>query len=266
MSNLTSKEKEKIFQDLLDNNSLSKQNLRDSQMANIDPKFNFSDTDFYLKYVKDEPWLPLLNHGVELFTLPFTYTPEDALHLYQVNMYCDLIQYQDLKDKKIIDIGCAYGKGVDILNRYYDYKVDGYDINKAFIHIAKETYPHLTFTDTLNIDDYDVLLFVNSLHAVWNSGLIHRLKDKQLYINDFFSADALNDFKTLLALNKWEVKLEEDVSQKWMYGMRKDIDTLDKRFPNVTSVSKNAYKHIQANRLRQFEVGSNRAYKYIIQC
>ena len=63
-----------------------------------------------------------------------------------------------------------------------------------------------------------------------------------------------------------EVKLEEDVSQKWMYGMRKDIDTLDKRFPNVTSVSKNAYKHIQANRLRQFEVGSNRAYKYIIQC
>ena len=48
--------------------------------------------------------------------------------------------------------------------------------------------------------------------------------------------------------------------------MRKDIDTLDKRFPNVSSVSKNAYKHIQANRLRQFEVGSNRAYKYIIQC
>ena len=71
MSELTSTEKEKLFQLFTDNSSnISQKMIREGKLSEVTPIINFSDTDFLEKYVRNEPWLPFTNHGIELMTPP----------------------------------------------------------------------------------------------------------------------------------------------------------------------------------------------------
>jgi SAM-dependent methyltransferase len=266
MSELTSTEKEKLFQLFTDNSSISQKMIREGKLSEVTPIINFSDTDFLEKYVRNEPWLPFTNHGIELMSPPFAYMIDDIKYLYQNNLYCDLLRGVQIDNKKFLDVGCGFGRGVNVIKNYFGADIDGYDINETFINYAKEQFPNNNYYQTINFDNYDTLVFVNSLHVVWNSGLIHILKEKELLITDFFTADSLRDFKELIKLNNWKVTLEQDDTTKVIFGLQKDIDSIEKRFPEVSKTALSAYKHIQHNRLHQFQISHNKQYKYHIEC
>lgn len=267
MSDLTSQEKEKLFQLFTETSTISQKQLRENKLSHINPVVNFSDTDFLEKYVRNEPWVPFTNHGIELMTTPFSYHLDDTRYLYQTNLYCDLLRGALLRhDSNLLDVGCGLGRGVEVIKRYYGVNVDGYDINETFINYAKEKFPGNNYSTSVDYSKYDTLVFANSLHVVWSSGLLHILKDKTLLITDFFTPDSLQDFTNLIKKNNWKVEIQEDQTRQVMYGITKDLDTIQKRFPGVSKTAIAAYKHIQKNRLHQFEIGHNKQYKYHIVC
>ena len=140
MSELTSTEKEKLFQLFTDNSSISQKMIREGKLSEVTPIINFSDTDFLEKYVRNEPWLPFTNHGIELMSPPFAYMIDDIKYLYQNNLYCDLLRGVQIDNKKFLDVGCGFGRGVNVIKNYFGADIDGYRKKAVFVKRPQDKY------------------------------------------------------------------------------------------------------------------------------
>ena len=111
---------------------------------------NLSDQEFFDCYVKEEKWHPLQNHG--LVDEDIKLQKEDLDFPYQVTSYLNLFKNNQIKNKKILDIGCGWGRGAYIIKKYLpDNEVTGIDINQSFIDYAKNNYKDVNYFQ----DDFD---------------------------------------------------------------------------------------------------------------
>ena len=87
---------------------------------------------------------PLQNHG--LVDEDVKLQKEDLDFPYQITSYLNLFKNDKIKNKKILDIGCGYGRGTYIIKKYLpDNEVTGMDINKSFIDYAKNIYKNVNY-------------------------------------------------------------------------------------------------------------------------
>jgi Ran GTPase-activating protein (RanGAP) involved in mRNA processing and transport len=59
--------------------------------------------------------------------------------------------------------------------------------------------------------------------------------------------------------------LEKDNTEAVMKAMTRDLDTLKTRFNSIEPHIVSTFKHVQLNRLHQFEIGHSKQYKFVIQ-
>ena len=226
MNELTLEQKEKLFADIT---ATADTSIRESKIQLTDPMLNLSDMEFFNKYVKDIRWYPLQNHGLEEFHTPFHLETADQDFPGQVNAYLDLLHEIPTTPAKILDVGCGWGRGVDIT-------------------------------------DYNVLLFMDSMHLMFSHKFINSIaQGTLLVVSDFFTPDTLEEFKNMIQIEKFECVLEKDQTDAVMKAMIRDIDTLKSRFKRIDKHIVNAYKHIQLNTLHQFKIGHTKQYKFVIK-
>ena len=92
---------------------------------------NLSDQEFFNCYVKKENWQPLQNHG--LVDEDVKLQKEDLDFPYQITSYLNLFKNDKIKNKKILDIGCGYGRGTYIIKKYLpDNEITGMDITNLY--------------------------------------------------------------------------------------------------------------------------------------
>ena len=263
MNELTLEQKEKLFADIT---ATADTAIRESKIQLSDPMLNLSDMEFFNKYVKDVRWHPLQNHGLEELHTPFHLETADQDFPGQVNAYLDLLHEIPTTPAKILDVGCGWGRGVDILRRYYKVDVHGIDIQKPFIDYANKTYPSNKYFTDVDITDYNILLFMDSMHLMFSHKFINSIaQGTLLVVSDFFTPDTLEEFKNMIQIEKFECVLEKDQTDAVMKAMIRDIDTLKSRFKHIDKHIVNAYKHIQLNTLHQFKIGHTKQYKFVIK-
>lgn len=235
-----------------------------------DPEYNLSDYPFFFYYVKHENWLPMQNHGLYIKE-----TEKDWQC--QINSYLNLFKNIEYKSKTILDLGCGWGRGVDVIYNNINKSVMGSDINYDFIVYAKnrynKTYLLDNFLDTSFKDNlFDIIISNCSLHFFYNNNVFFKnvrkiLKDNgTLVLSDFFDKYRLTVFEDNLANNDFKITSKEDLSLDTIKAMEYDVDTLKDRFEDRVSLKAiNAFIEIQKHRLYYFSKNDNKQYKYIIQ-
>lgn len=147
--------------------------LKDSILKTITEQYN---KDFQNLIVDNLE--PLLNHGYKSLndTNPIQYNKEDIFWQNQSNLYIHLIELfkkynTEIKNLKVLDVGCGLGKGTHLLKKYYNFTdLSAVDINVNFINFAKQKYKDINYlvgdATNLNFSDesYDLILNVESLH------------------------------------------------------------------------------------------------------
>ena len=263
MSNFTPAQLDEIFGKL---SSYAKTNIRESKVKPMNPPSSLSSSVFFEQYVKHIDWKPLQNHGLEQLHNKFNLETIDQDWPGQINAYLDLLADIKLDGANILDVGCGWGRGVDALRRYYDVDVHGVDINKEFIDYARINYPNSKYFIDIDYKEYDVLLFMNSMHLIFSHKFIHSIAPGTLLIvSDFFTPDTYEEFKNMIKIEKFHCLLEKDQTEAVMKAMSRDIDTLSTRFNTIQPHIVNAYKHVQLNQLYQSEIGHSKHYKFVIQ-
>lgn len=158
------------------------------------------------------------------------------------------------KDDEILDLACGSATLIMLLS-LNGYKVDGLDLSKSMIQIAKEKakmnhiYPNLYVMDMtdFNIDKtYDVITcYFDSINHLDNINLVKKmtqrvhnhLKDGGLFIFDVFSKYALMHSKrkikakTITSKYTWKTKQTSDKSLRHDLVI-KDGDTKIREFYN----------------------------------
>lgn len=235
-----------------------------------DPKHNLSDYEFFFFYVKHENWFPMQNHG--LYT---NIINNDWSH--QINSYLNLFKDIDYKNKKILDLGSGWGRGVDVIYNNISNQVMGSDINYDFIKYSKDKYnKDYILDDFLNTsfknNSFDIIVSNCSLHFFYNKDVFFMnikdilKQDGMLIVSDFFDNYRAIIFEECLKKNQFKVMLKEDLSIDTIKAMEYDINTLNDRFSDKVSLqSINAFIEIQKHRLYYFNKNDNKQYKYIIK-
>jgi ubiquinone/menaquinone biosynthesis C-methylase UbiE len=234
-----------------------------------DPKHNLSDYEFFFFYVKHENWNPMQNHGLYTDKIEHDWSS-------QINAYLNLFKDIEYKNKKILDLGCGWGRGVDIIYNNISKNIIGSDINYDFIKYAKNKYnKSYILDDFLNTSfknsSFDMIISNCSLHFFYNKDAFFiNIKDvlKQdgmLIVSDFFDSYRSIVFEEYLKKNQFNIMLKEDLSIDTIKAMEYDINTLNERFSDKVSLqSINAFIEIQKHRLYYFNKNDNKQYKYII--
>jgi len=93
------------------------------------------------------------------------------------NVLIDVLEALNVKDKKIVDLGCGDGRHARLIKEMGATHVTGVDVNESMIELAKEKsveHPDLTFlvTDGRNIPVED-----NSMDIVISNFVIHYFPD-----------------------------------------------------------------------------------------
>lgn len=260
---LTQKELDEVFARL---GAQADESIRESKVKPMDPVISLSHLDFFEQYVKNVSWKPLQNHGLEQLHNNFNLKTIDQDWPGQINAYLDLLTDINLDGGKVLDVGCGWGRGVDVLQRYYNIDVDGVDINKDFIEYAKTNYPNNNYFTDVDLKDYNILLFMDSMHVMFSQKLFHSIAPGTLIVvSDFFTADTYHEFKNMIEVEKFDCLFEKDNTEAVMKAMSRDIDTLKTRFNSIEPHIVSAFKHVQLNRLHQFEIGHSKQYKFVIQ-
>ena len=66
------------------------------------------------------------------------------------------------KGTTVLDWGCAFGQGVDVLNKN-GYLAEGYDFSEIAIKFSKKIYPQYTFMSKIPDKTYDIVISSNCL-------------------------------------------------------------------------------------------------------
>ena len=237
---------------------------------------NLSDQEFFNCYVKKENWQPLQNHG--LVDEDVKLQKEDLDFPYQITSYLNLFKNDKIKNKKILDIGCGYGRGTYIIKKYLpDNEVTGIDINQSFIDYAKNIYKNVNylqddFNNTkLKPSTFDYIISNCSMHFFYNKDTTYEnfnniLKDDgRIIITDIWADETLDYFFKKIKEYNFKIEKQEDLSNKTIDSMNGDISKiLMSHSKNVKDESINAFLTVQKNRLKLFYNNTNKQIKFIL--
>lgn len=115
-----------------------------------------------------------MNYGYideSLKSSPIPLEQEDLVEMYSIYMYHQTVDFVDLADKDVLEVGCGRGGGSSYISRYMKpNSYVGLDLNKKVIKVCNRTYkaPGLSFTqgkaDNFPFEDnkFDAIVNVES--------------------------------------------------------------------------------------------------------
>lgn len=111
-----------------------------------------------------------MNHGY--FPSPEGLQGYHKLFQHQSSLYINLIKNLNTKNKKILDIGCGRGGGVDLYKKYFSFsKVIGLDISPENIQHCKKNIKDIEFVEASALslpfknNSFDFITNVESAHC-----------------------------------------------------------------------------------------------------
>tara|TARA_B100000035_G_scaffold303270_1_gene301700 strand:- start:2796 stop:3629 length:834 start_codon:yes stop_codon:yes gene_type:complete len=262
---LTKKEQDRIFAKLQAGNK-EIIDIRAEKTKLNNPQINLSNNELFESHVRDLAWNPMQNHGlndssIELYA-------EDMDWPMQVKAYLNLVKDEDLSAKRIVDMGCGWGRGVHTLAKYRDANITGIDNNPQCIEYARQNYPQHRFLQDDRLCNYDgdhvfdYIISVCSAHLLFETGFFDKKYKGTILISDFFDRTSVNEFKDAV-LKNYRIEEEIDQTQQTVSAMEYDLATIDARFKDkVPQESINIFRDIQQSRLHLFRMGANKQYKY----
>ena len=237
---------------------------------------NLSDTEFFNFYVKEENWYPLQNHG--LIDKDIKLQKEDLDFPNQITSYLNLFKNIKIKNKKILDLGCGWGRGAYIIKKYLpNNEITAIDINQSFIDYAKNNYKNVNYFQDdfektkLKPNSFDYIILNCSMHCLYNKDIIYEnfnniLKDDgKIIITDIWADETLDYFFKKIKEYNFKIEKQEDLSNKTIDSMNGDISKiLMSHSKNVKNTSINAFLTIQKNRLKLFNNNINKQIKFVL--
>jgi len=264
LTTLSKRQQSEIFAKLTSANQ-EVRDIRATKTQLNNPPINLSNNELFKDHVKDIAWRPMQNHGLNDSKIDVK--AEDMDWPMQVRAYLNLVKDIDLGAKKIVDIGCGWGRGVDIISKYHNNaNIIGIDNEAQCIEYARQHYPNRRFLQAEQLDDeYDIILSLCSAHLLFETGFFDKKYNSTIIVSDFFDRTSINQFKDTVEKN-YTIQLEEDQTQQTVSAMEYDISTIDSRFQNarIPQESVNVFRDIQQSRLHLFRSGGQRQYKYIL--
>ena len=264
ITTLSQRQQAEIFAKLTSANQEVK-DIRATKTKLNNPPINLSNNELFEDHVRDLAWRPMQNHGLNDSNIELK--AEDMDWPMQVRAYLNLIKDIDISAKTIVDMGCGWGRGVDIISKYYDNaNITGIDNEAQCIQYARQHYPNRRYLQAGQLDDaYDIILSMCSAHLLFETGFFDKKYNSTIIVSDFFDRTSFNQFKDAVEKN-YTIELEEDQTKQTISAMEYDIATIDGRFKNlrVPQESINVFRDIQQSRLHQFRSGGQRQYKYVL--
>lgn len=262
---LTKKEQDRIFAKLQAGNK-EIIDIRSEKTKLNNPQINLSNNELFESHVRNLAWKPMQNHGlndssIELYA-------EDQDWPMQVKAYLNLVKDEDLSAKRIVDMGCGWGRGVHAIAKYRKANITGVDNNPQCIEYARQNYPQQRFLQDDKLCDYDgdhvydYIISVCSAHLLFETGFFDKKYKGIILISDFFDRTSVNEFKNAV-LKNYRIEEEIDQTQQTVSAMEYDLATIDARFKDIVpQESINIFRDIQQSRLHLFRMGANKQYKY----
>lgn len=218
----------------------------------------------------DLNYVPFMNHGFSDDSIHLELTENEKVFKYMYQMYAHLIENFniDTRDKKLLDIGCGYGKGVDFLKRYYSFnEAYGLDIYAFHILNAERLFKNVNFLTfdarhlkLLNLK-FDVIISVESLCHYpycdsYYSGLYNILNDSGDAIITLITDNlTLPAIKQKFEENNFKIVNFKDVTNNVIQGCRLQLNILEEQFKleNVKGPRSKFEHDVLINALNMYE-------------
>lgn len=159
---------------------------------------------------------------------PIELDSEDLKDQRAINLYCELLNKTDLRNKDLLEIGCGAGGGCYVASKYFFPKsVTGLDQSDRFIKRNTELYSN--YNISFNRGDaeklpyhnrhFDIVLNLESSHcypsrARFLSEVIRVLKYDGLFLYaDIMSRKEMEEMKQLIR-NRFKITFERNISEK----------------------------------------------------
>ena len=140
------------------------------------PHYNYKDSTLNLYNnvtemiaSSDNKWLNFMNHG---YYPPYPFLDKELVLKNSASLYLNVLKNIDTSEKKLLDIGCGRGGGVEIYNKYLEFKsIDACDLTPVSIDYCKSTQPNINFkvcdAESLDYEDctFDIVTNVESSHC-----------------------------------------------------------------------------------------------------
>ena len=262
ISSLNKKQQAELFAKLTSARSDIK-DIRATKTQLNNPPINLSNNELFEEYVKDLSWKPMQNHGLN--DSKIVLNAEDMDWPMQVRAYLNLVKDVDISAKRIVDMGCGWGRGVNTIAKYHNVSITGIDNEEQCIEYARQHYPQQRFLQGEELNQqYDIILSMCSAHLLFEKGFFNTKYNSTIIVSDFFDRTSINEFKDAVEKN-YTIELEEDQTQETVSAMEYDIATIDGRFKDtIPQEAINIFRDIQQSRLHLFRMGGQRQYKYIL--
>ena len=262
---LSQKEQDELFAKL-QSSSQKTMDIRAEKTKLNNPPINLSNDELFDHHVAFQDWKPLQNHGLNDSSIELN--AEDMDWPMQVRSYLNLVKDVDIQGKKIVDMGCGWGRGVHAIAKYRKANITGVDNNPQCIEYARQNYPQQRFLQDDKLCDYDgdhvydYIISVCSAHLLFETGFFDKRYKGTILISDFFDRTSVNEFKNAV-LKNYRIEEEIDQTQQTVSAMEYDLATIDARFKDIVpQESINIFRDIQQSRLHLFRMGANKQYKY----
>ena len=128
---------------------------------------------WYVNYVDKNAEILFMNYGFSDPDQKVELEPHDESNRYSIQLYHLLANSIEIKNKKIIEIGCGRGGGLSYIMRKFDpFKATGIDLDKRAVKFNKKHYQieglNFQHADAQNLpledNTFDVLFNVESSH------------------------------------------------------------------------------------------------------
>jgi ubiquinone/menaquinone biosynthesis C-methylase UbiE len=196
---------------------------------------------------------------------------EDLLFNNQITLYLNMFKDIDIKNKKILEIGCGRGGGISSIAKYLNTK-DLYacDQNKMNIDYCKNNQQDfISFkqsrAQSLDYEDksFDIVLSVESSHCYDNSELFFNEVDRVLK-NDgvFLYVDCglvIHEFYKYFHL--FDKVIRQDITKNVKDACKEDSIKFKKMIPDENI--KNFLVNIAEFKFNQYSMSNNQYIKYV---
>lgn len=178
---------------------------------------------------------------------------QDQSNRYPIQLYDHVVSNVDLSNKKVLEVGCGRGGGIDYLARYKQPRqIVGLDLSKKsirFCHQINENHNHVRFKsgDALRLPQnfaprsFDIVLNVESSHRYMDfsrflEGVYHVLTDGgKLLLSDFRNnAQELTLVKQQIDDSPFTIQKEEDITKNIINALELDTQRRLALIKNLT--------------------------------